>query len=424
EGTPGSNDEGVLQYLTSYASSDQPFCLIISLVNPHDVLLYPKNYINGGYDDSWLEGDIDLPPTVDEDLSTKPAVQQNFKNIFNLSGVLGTKQRKLNYLNFYGNLMKEVDGYLVEVMDALDSTGLTDDTVVIRTSDHGEMGLAHGAMRQKNFNAYEETLRIPMVYSNPELLPQGTTCDALVSHVDLLPTLASLFGAPRSAKSKWQGKDYSKLVLGETKKPVQDYVAFTFDDYQAGQATPPYVKPPQHLVAIREKNWKIAKYYDANREVPAQWELYHLRHDPYERRNLAAPGHRRNRFQEIQFRRLRKKLARVERTRLQPLPHKAFSVRSCTLSEKGVRTKMRTPSRGKVTQKVTAEVGGKMLRIGTKTRTVLESGPTPLLTQLNPRELALARKEGATLMVRTTWLPNGGTTITKLTRIKLKKGRS
>ncbi len=420
-GAPESDDEGILQYLTSHASSSQPFCLIISLVNPHDVLLYPKNYINAGYDDSWLEGDIDLPPTVDEDLSTKPDAQQNFKKIFNLTGVLGTRQRKLDYINFYGNLMKLVDSYLVEVLDALDSTGLTDDTVIIRTSDHGELGTAHGSMRQKNFNAYEETLRVPMVYSNPDVLPNGATCDAMVSHVDLLPTLASLFDAPRSAKSNWQGKDYSKLVLGKTDKPVQDYVAFTYDDYQSGQATPPYVKPPQHLVAIREKNWKIAKYYDADREVPAQWELYHLRHDPNERRNLAAPGHRRNRFQNLQFRRLRKKLARVERTRLQPLPHNAFSVRSCTLDNRDIRTKLRTPGRGKVTQRVTAEVDGKRLSLGEKTRTVLEGGAKSMKTPLNPRELALARRQAATLRVRTTWLPNGGTTITKLNRVGLRR---
>jgi len=420
-GSPESGSEGILQYLTEHAPSSQPFCLVISLVNPHDVLMYPKNLAAAGYDDSWLEGDIGLPPTVDEDLSTKPAAQQNFKDNFNLSGVLGTRQRRLDYINFYGNLMKAVDNYLVEVMDALDSTGLTEDTVVIRTADHGEMGTAHGTMRQKNFNAYEESLRIPMVYSNPGALPNGVTCDAMVSHVDLLPTLATLFGAPRSAKSDWQGKDYSDLVLGKTRKPVQDYVAFTFDDYQSGQSTPPYVKSPQHLVSIREANWKIAKYYDAAREVPAQWELYHLRHDPNERRNLAAPGYRRKPFQQLQFRRLKKKLAGVERTRLQPLPYKAFSIRSCTLGDQEINTKMRTPGRGKVIQKVTAGVNGKRLDLGSRTRTILEGGLTTLRTPLNPRELALARRERAVLVVRTTWLPNGGTTVTKLNRITLSR---
>ena len=61
------------------------------------------------------------------------------------------------------------DGYLVDVLDTLDAQNLLDNTLVIRTSDHGEMGLAHGGLRQKNFNVYEETLRVPLIYSNPRL---------------------------------------------------------------------------------------------------------------------------------------------------------------------------------------------------------------------------------------------------------------
>ncbi len=61
---------------------------MISLVNPHDVLVYPRNSSNAGYSDEWLEGDIDLPATVDEDLSTKPRAQEAFLRIFNLSGKL------------------------------------------------------------------------------------------------------------------------------------------------------------------------------------------------------------------------------------------------------------------------------------------------------------------------------------------------
>lgn len=82
---------------------------------------------------------------------------------------------------------------------------------------------------------------------------------------------------------------------------------------------------------------------------------------------------------------------------------------------------MRAPGRGKVTQRVTAEVGGKRLKLGEKSRTVLEGGATAMKTPLNPRELALARKHGATLKVKTTWLPNGGTTVTKLNRVGLKR---
>src|SRR6516165_6203118 len=102
------------------------------------------------------------------------------------------------------------------------------------------MGLAHGGLRQKNFNFYEESLRVPLVYSNPQLYPEPRSSAALVSHVDLLPTLASLFGAPPRARANWQGVDYSSLVLDPSAKPVQDYIVFTYDDFQSGQNLPPY----------------------------------------------------------------------------------------------------------------------------------------------------------------------------------------
>ena len=60
--------------------------MVVSLVNPHDVLFYPKNYSADGYDDSWLEGEIDLPATANEDLSTKPTVQEEFLRLFNALG--------------------------------------------------------------------------------------------------------------------------------------------------------------------------------------------------------------------------------------------------------------------------------------------------------------------------------------------------
>ncbi len=77
---------------------------------------------------------------------------------------------KRDYLNFYGNLMKSSDAYLVKVLDTLERTGLLDDTLVIRDRRPRRDGrLAHGGMRQKNFNFYEESTRVPLVYSNPQL---------------------------------------------------------------------------------------------------------------------------------------------------------------------------------------------------------------------------------------------------------------
>ncbi len=319
-GNVADGTEGALQYLGSTAAQQQPFFMVISVVNPHDVLFYPsKSFDEAGYDGTWLEGNIHAPATAEEDLSTKPTVQEQFRNIFNLTGKPKNKEQMRNYLNFYGNLMRSSDSYLVNVLDKLEETGLFEDTLIVRTADHGEMGLAHGGMRQKNFNFYEEATRVPLVYSNPKLFPKPAQTEALVSHVDFLPTLASLAAAPKSARANWQGVDYSKLVLHpSTKNSVQDYVVFTYDDYQSGQKNRPYPKPPNHIVSIREGRWKLARYYDVKGRAPTQWEMYDLKTDPLERKNLAYSGYERSKEEEREFLRLKRKLAQVEKTRLKP----------------------------------------------------------------------------------------------------------
>lgn len=313
-------DEGVLAYLKSSAPTDGPFFLVVSLVNPHDVLAYPKTAFENGYTPAWLEGDIDVPATVDEDLSTKPTVQQQFLDLTNKGLGDLSKPQQRNYLNFYGNLMKSSDQYLVRILEILAQRKLLDNTLVIHTSDHGEMGLAHGGLRQKNFNFYEESLRVPLIYSNPQLYPQPEVSDAMVSHVDFLPTLASLFTAPPSARADWQGVNYSSIVLDPRASPPQRYIAFTYDDYQSGQPHGPYPGPLNHIVSIREERYKLAKYYDANRSGgPYQWEMYDLANDPLETTNLAYSGYHRTPQEEAEFVRLQAELAAVEQKRLQPL---------------------------------------------------------------------------------------------------------
>jgi choline-sulfatase len=99
------------------------------------------------------------------------------------------------------------------------------------------MGISHNGQIQKNFNMYEQAIRILMVYSNPELYPSPLETDALVSHADFVPTMASLLGTPKSKRAKWEGVDYSAIVLAPQKaKPPQDYVIFNFDDFQGGQS--------------------------------------------------------------------------------------------------------------------------------------------------------------------------------------------
>lgn len=312
--------EGVLAYLKSEATKQQPFFLVVSLVNPHDVLAYPNTAFDNGYNRKWVQGDIGLPATVSEDLSTKPAVQGQFLFLSNGLGPLLTKKQKLDYLNFYGNLMRSSDNYLGQILDTLDDRGLRENTLIIRSSDHGEMGLAHGGLRQKNFNFYEETLRVPLIYSNPKLYSKPQVSEAMVSHVDFLPTLASLFDAPPSARANWQGVDYSKVVLDPSAKGPQKYIVFTYDDYQSGQPQGPYPGPFNHIVSIREERYKLAQYYVPDQpDGSYEWEMYDLLTDPLETRNIAYPGHKRTPAQEKEFIRLREQLAVVTQERLKPI---------------------------------------------------------------------------------------------------------
>jgi arylsulfatase A-like enzyme len=320
-GAVATGNEGVFAYLNSVAAQQQPFFLTISLVNPHDVLSYPKTYVDGGYAPDNLGGNIGLPDTVNESLleSGKPTAQAALLALMAVGlGPLTDDQMKRDYLNFYGNLMKQSDAYLVQILDTLEAQGLMDNTLIIQTSDHGEMGMTHGGMRQKSFNFYEETLRVPLVFSNRRLYGKARKSDALVSHVDFLPTIAKLFGAPDSARGAWQGQDYSRIVLDPDAKGVQGYTVFTYDDFQAGQPNGPYVPPPNHITSIREKRYKLAKYYDVNGGVPEQWEMYDLQQDPLEKKNIAATGFKKNKEQKKALRKLQNKLANVEATRLQP----------------------------------------------------------------------------------------------------------
>lgn len=270
----------------------KPFCLVISLVNPHDVLGYPGNVGEDGYTPADLVGQLELPPTVEEDLlaNHKPTCQRELLAKLNGLGVLPTDAQKRAYLNFYGNLLKLVDGQIQRILDVFSvnfseealGNALRANTLIVRTSDHGEMAMAHGGMRQKTFNCYEETIRIPLVWSNPELFPEGRVCPHLVSHVDFLPTVCALLGVPDPASYAFAGVDYSSLVLDPAAPAVQDYVLFTFDDVNAGQSAEGtdgngIVNPPNRLQMIRESDYKYVRYFDGEGIAADQQEFYDMR---------------------------------------------------------------------------------------------------------------------------------------------------
>src|SRR4051812_45126299 len=200
-GTANWDEQFTAQAEAFLAGPPEPFALVVSLVNPHDVLAYPSSFASGGYRrEEWADLDVPLPATIDEDLRHKPMahrLQGVGQGLF--IGALDNERAARDYVNFYAHLHRVVDRHIAQVVHALgdpeDPGSLRSRTVVVRTSDHGEMGLSHGGMRQKMFNAYEETLRVPLTFSNPALFPRAAESAAPASLIDVVPTLLALAGA-------------------------------------------------------------------------------------------------------------------------------------------------------------------------------------------------------------------------------------
>jgi choline-sulfatase len=295
------------------ANLPEPFCLVVSLVNPHDVLGYPAQHVRGGYrENGFRELGVQLPPTVNEDLRDKPSVHELMKmGMAAYLGPLRSEKEKLEYVNFYAHLHRVVDEKIGRVMGALgdpaDPASLRSRTVVFRCADHGEMGLSHGGLRQKAFNAYEETINIPLVVSNPVLFPKPAYSDALVSLVDVLPTIATVAGGQLDGQTR--GRDLAPII-GRQASPegdrlrrtdadlgpiaahpapavsVQDEIHFTYDDHQAATALQDVPGQPNRIRAVRTETAKFALYFDPAGKRGPEYEMYDLERDPDESRNL------------------------------------------------------------------------------------------------------------------------------------------
>jgi choline-sulfatase len=277
--TPGFGGSAV-DYLAKMGatppSERKPFCLFVSLVNPHDIAFYPEGWETGGYKrEDFAHLGIELPLNYNDSLSTKPDIQCQFKTEYDQISNWNDVTDSVPYVNFYAYLHSVVDQQIKTVLDALEANGLTEDTVVIRTADHGEMGLSHG-LREKSYTAYEEMINIPLVISNPKLFPVPRETAALYSHVDLLPTIAELAGI------KPVGVGKSMLpVLQNPKASVQDSVLFAYDD--------DFVLEGNNMVsrirALRTDRWTYAVYYNDDGSV-FQYELYDNDHDSLQMINL------------------------------------------------------------------------------------------------------------------------------------------
>jgi arylsulfatase A-like enzyme len=219
------------------------------------------------------------------------------------------------------------------MLESLERSGMADDTIVVFTSDHGDLLGAHGGLVQKWCNAFDEATRVPLLVAGPGIEPTATGVTIPTSHVDVIPTLLGLAGidpeqaaagvaAHHNETQPLPGRDLSAIVRGTAPATVASPIYFmTEDDVTRGSTQvnivsgSPFdaVGPPTNIESVlaslptgdgeREELWKLNHYYErlddwnAARGLatnpllgPAAqpfYELHNLSVDPEERRNHA-----------------------------------------------------------------------------------------------------------------------------------------
>lgn len=209
----------------------RPFLLVASFVNPHDIVLFPLWSRNNPLPPSPLDPPpIPKAPTADEDLSTKPAAQIAYReSYYSGYGVAPAIERMYTknaqtYRDLYYRLHAEVDTPIDRVRRAVTQGG-SENAVLVRTSDHGDLLGAHGGLHQKWFNLYDEATRVPFVVARiGSQATSARTVTAPTSHVDIVPTLLGAAGVDVEATAAKLAETFSEVhpLPGRNLMPVVD----------------------------------------------------------------------------------------------------------------------------------------------------------------------------------------------------------
>lgn len=164
-----------------------------------------------------------------------------------------------------------IDDQVGRLMDTLRDLRLRDETIVVFTSDHGDMLGSQG--RRLKRKPWEESIRVPCLVSWPGWVKPGGKTDAIITHADMAPTILGLCGV--RIPSAMQGSDLSGIVLGRTKAGPDSAFFQIFGPFD-GDSTP-----------FGWRGVRTGRYmYARSRQRP--WLLYDLQVDPYQLRNLAG----------------------------------------------------------------------------------------------------------------------------------------
>lgn len=243
----------VLEFLER--KSEKPFLCVLSWGPPHD----PYPMVPERYRALYNPDSLQLRPNVREKTDNRLA--------------RGLECRRTT-ADYYAAITA-LDEQLGRLLEWLDLRGLTQDTLVIFTSDHGDMLWSHGLMKKQS--PYEESIAVPFLARWPRMLPAGANSGALLSSVDLLSTIAGLCGWRRRPRT--EGRDLSAALRGlpRASTPESALIAnYVVADEATFQQMPEWrgVRTRQHTYV----------------ELPGRkpWLLFDNRADPYQMRNLVG----------------------------------------------------------------------------------------------------------------------------------------
>ena len=239
---------------------DSTFSITCSFHFPHAPMIAPEPYY------SMYPAEEMIPPaSILDDMQNSPYRQANGR--IGLPEFADTSKIKYMISNYYG-LVKEIDDWVGKIFAKLDEHGLTDNTLVIFTSDHGEMLGAHG-MREKNV-FYEESSHIPLLIRYPGKIKPQVQVDGYVSLVDLFPTILDYLGV-----GGYPSDGNSLRNLMEGMDTDQGRYVVTEWNYR-GDISPNYM--------IVKDGWKLMIPY--SQESTVINAMYNLNEDPTEMNNL------------------------------------------------------------------------------------------------------------------------------------------
>ena len=176
-----------IQFLQGRRNSDGPWVLAIHYYKPHPPWLPDPALFH-----YYATQNTPLAAKYIQPFDALNSVEQARSGW--MAGYAGDEQASFDAHCSYHAVIERVDGHVGQIVAAINANGLTDDTLIIYTADHGEQARAHGAWGK--ISLYEDSLRVPMVISGPQIQP--STITRPVSLLDLFPTIAEAVGvAPR-----------------------------------------------------------------------------------------------------------------------------------------------------------------------------------------------------------------------------------